>query len=170
MSLPVNINEVSDDALNLKNMMDKLLVKVNEAYQSYNVPLPDRQYWTMGLPVIDSAQLVITFNQMYLGMPGDQAMTPQRASQPRTVSVTISVARPFAVVGVNGRPPSANKIQESSALSAIDAWVLMESIWKYDVWDDSGSAYGPGIIATLNTPEPQGGFQVVNLELTMVVP
>lgn len=170
MSVVVNIDEVSDDALNLKNMMDGIIERVQRVYQINNVPLPPRQYWTMGLPTIDTEQVVVTFNQMYLGSPGDQATFPVRGNQPRTVTITISIARAFVSVGVNGRPPSAEKIQQSSSLAAIDAWVLMESVKYFDMWEDTGIGYGPGVIATLEAPEPAGGFQVVNLQLTMVVP
>jgi hypothetical protein len=82
--------------------------------------------------------------------------------------MTISIARATPIVGQNGRPPSADKIQVASETLAIDAWVLMESINQLDQWDATG--YGIGVIATLDVTEPEGGFQTTNMVLTMAVP
>ncbi len=163
-----DITDVSSDALNLKNMMDGVLERVESVYASYNVPLPDRRYWTMGQPTIDCEQLVVGFIQMYLGTPGDQASTPQRCDMPKTAVVTVSVSREIPVVGQNGRPPTAEKIEEGSYLSAIDAWILMEAMKVLDPWDET--SLGMGVIATIDSPNTEGGFSVVNMQISMVVP
>jgi hypothetical protein len=168
MSLPIRISDFSEETLNLKEMMDGILEKVCTVFQSYNVPLPSRQYWTMGQPAIDCEQLVVSFAQMYLGTPGDQATDPQRCHVPRTAVVNVILTRQIPVVGQNGKAPSANKIEESSYISAVDAWVLMESINLLDQWDESG--FGLGVIATLDMIGPEGGFTSVNLQLTLAVP
>jgi hypothetical protein len=168
MSPTTTIADVSEDALNLKNMMDGILSRIETVFQTYNVPLPTRRYWTMGEVAVDCEQVVVNFVQMYLGTPGDEASGPQRCNVPRTASVIISISRPVATVGQNGRPPSGDKITESSYSSAIDAWVLMECIREFDVWDDTG--YGLGVIATLDSSGPEGGFQTVNMQLTLGVP
>ena len=168
MAMPINVNEVSDDALNLKAMLDGIVEKIEAVFQTYNVPLPSRCYWMMGQPAIDCAQLVVSFVQMYLGAPGDQASTPQRCHVPRTAVVSIILSRPVPVVGQNGRPPSGNKIEESSYIAAVDSWVLMECINEFDQWDDTG--YGLGVIATLEVLGPEGGFISSVLQLTLAVP
>ncbi len=168
MAMAVDVTGYSEDALNLKNMLDGVVDRVISVYQSYNVPLPGRQYWTIGTPVVDCEQMVVAFNQLYLGAPGAPVGTPQRCNVPRTVTLTITIAREFPVVGQNGRPPSADKIQQASNMAVIDSWVLMESVRQFDMWDDTG--YGLGVIATLDAQEPQGGFQMVSMEITMAVP
>jgi hypothetical protein len=167
MSAAVNIGDISEDALNLRDMMNGVLERVESVFQSYNVPLPQRRYWTMGTPAIDCEQLVVAFNQMYLGSPGDQVSEPQRCNVPRTAILTISIAREVPTVGMNGRPPTAEKIQQGAEISAIDAWVLMSSMKSFDMWD---GVFGLGIIATLEAADIEGGFQVVSLELTLAVP
>ena len=167
MSAAVNIGDISEDALNLRVMMNGVLERVESVFQSYNVPLPQRRYWTMGTPAIDCEQLVVAFNQMYLGSPGDQVSEPQRCNVPRTAILTISIAREVPTVGMNGRPPTAEKIQQGAEISAIDAWVLMSSMKSFDMWD---GVFGLGIIATLEAADIEGGFQVVSLELTLAVP
>jgi hypothetical protein len=168
MAIATDISDVSNDALNLKYMMDGILEKVCTVFQSYNVQLPARRYWTLGSPAIDCDQLVVSFNGMYLGAPGSQVGEPQRCHMPRTATVTITVARNVPVVGQNGRPPSADKIELASAVSAIDAWVLMESLNLFDQWNDG--SYGLGVIATVDVAEPEGGFQIVSMDLTLAVP
>lgn len=169
MALPININDVSEDALHLKDLMDGVLERVCSTFQSYNVPLPDRRYWTLGgQTVVDCEQLVVSLVQMYLGVPGDEAASPQRCHVPRSASLSILLSRKIPTVGQNGKPPSGDKIEEASYISAIDAWVLMESINQLDQWDTTG--YGLGVIATLDVVGPEGGFQSTNLTLTMAVP
>lgn len=164
----IDITNVSDDALDLKELLEGVLERVATIFQSYNVPLPARQYWSMGQPAIDCEQLVVSFIQMYLGPPGDQASTPQRCNMPRTAVMTISLAREVPVVSQNGRPPDATKIQQASEISAVDAWVLMQSTNLLDMWEEGG--YGVGVIATVDAPSSEGGFQVVNMQITMAIP
>jgi hypothetical protein len=159
---------VSEDALNLKNLMDGILNRVVSIFQSYDIPLPTRQYWTVGLQAIDCEQLVVTLVQVYLGPPGDQASTPRKCNQPRTAVVTVSISREIPTVGQNGRPPSAQKISEAAEIATVDAWALMQSVDLLDQWEEDG--FGPGVIATVDIPQPEGGFQTVNMQLTMAVP
>jgi hypothetical protein len=168
MATPINITDVSADALRLKEMMDGVLERIQNVFQSYNVPLPSRQYWTMGTPAIDCEQLVVSFTQMYLGAPGDQTNGPQRCYVPRTATVEIMIAREVAVSGMNGRAPSAESIQKSSWMSAVDSWVLMDSLNSFDMWDETG--YGLGVVATLETAGFEGGYNAVILQLTLAVP
>jgi hypothetical protein len=168
MAMAVDISDIHEDALNLKNMMDGVLEKVCDVFQSYNVPLPNRRYWTLGAPVIDCDQVVVSLNSLYLGPPGAPVSEPMRCNMPRTATVTISIARGVPTVGMNGRPPTATKIEESSYISSIDAWVLMMSLNLFDQWADG--SYGLGVIANVDVLEPEGGFQIVNMELTLAVP
>jgi hypothetical protein len=149
-------------------MMDGVLERVETIFQSYNVELPQRRYWSIGQPAIDCEQVVVSFMQMYLGAPGDEATAPQRCHVPRSAVLTISIARAVPIVGQNGRPPSQEKIQQSSAVSTIDAWVLMDAVKLFDMWDNTG--YGLGVIATVEITPPEGGFQSVIMNLTMAVP
>jgi hypothetical protein len=164
----VSIATVNNDALNLKTFMDKVLDKIVETYADYNVPLPTRQFWTMGDPAIDCDQLCVSFVQMYLGLPGDEASQPQRCTQPRTAVLTVSVSREIPVVGSNGKAPTADKIQEGSQIAAVDAWMFMELINKLDQWEPG--EFGMGVIATAEAATAEGGFQTMRMQISMVVP
>ena len=163
-----NTAYVDDASLHLVNLLDGVLSKTIETFESFNVPLPSRRYWTMGEPAIDCAQLVVSFLQLYLGLPGDQASQPQRCSVPRSASLRISISREVPVVGANGKAPTPEKIQEASHITAIDAWVFMELINKLDQWEPG--EFGLGVIATAEVDAPEGGFQTTTMQVTMVVP
>lgn len=168
MPTEIDFTGVAEDATNLRDMFNGVLERVETVFQSYNVNLPSRRYWTMGQPAIDCEQLVIFFNQMYLGTPGAQVNEPQRCNVPRSATFTISISREIPVVGQSGKAPSPEKIQLASETLAIDAWVLMQSINLLDQWDDHG--FGLGVIATLETAPPEGGFQTASMQITMSVP
>ena len=163
-----DLSAVSEDALPLKNLLDGVMERVEAVYQSYNVPLPNRRYWMVGEPAYDCEQVVVAFDQLYLGPPGDEIAQPNRCNVPRSVTFRILVSREVAIVGVNGRPPSGDKIQQTSVLPSIDAWILMETVREFDMWDETG--YGLGVVANLQIAGPEGGHQTVGLQVTMAVP
>jgi hypothetical protein len=164
----IDFTGVAEDATNLRDMMEGVLERVQSIFQSYNVNLPERRYWTMGQPAIDCEQLVVSFVQMYLGAPGAQVGEPQRCHVPRSATLNIMISRATPIVGQNGRPPSPQKIQIASETLAYDSWVLMESVNLLDQWDETG--YGIGVIATLEVGAPEGGFQTTTMSVTMAVP
>ncbi len=167
-SQELDLTGVSEDAVNLRDMMQGVLERVQSVFQSYNVELPARQYWMMGQPAIDCEQLVIVFQQLYLGPPGAQVGEPQRCHVPRSATITIALSRATAITQQNGRPPSPERIEAASEVLAIDSWVLMESVNQLDQWDETG--YGVGVIATLDVSPPEGGFQTTSMTITMAVP
>lgn len=164
----VDITDVDDEALNIVELLDGVLQRVVSTFNSYNVPLPTRQYWTVGQQAVDCEQLTVTLVQIYLGAPGDEASSPQRCTQPRTAVMTVSLSREIPVVGQNGRPPSADKLEQAAQISAIDGYILMLSLNILDMWEPGG--FGVGVIATVDYPAPEGGFQTVNMQLTMAIP
>lgn len=163
-----SIADVSEDALNAKNLLDNVLATIVTIFNSYNVPLPSRRYWNVGQVAIDCEQLSVSLIQIYLGPPGDQASMPQRCNTPRTAVMMITIAREIPVVGMNGRPPAPEKISEGAEISAVDSWVLMESLNALDQWEPG--TFGVGTIATVDIPPPEGGFQLVTMQLTMAIP
>jgi hypothetical protein len=82
--------------------------------------------------------------------------------------MTVSLSREIPVVGQNGRPPSADKLEQAAQISAIDGYILMLSLNILDMWEAGG--FGVGVIATVDYPAPEGGFQTVNMQLTMAIP
>lgn len=157
VSQELDLSGVSEDAVHLRDLMEGVLERVQNVFQSYNVELPQRRYWMMSTPAIDCEQLVVYFQQLYLGAPGAEVGEPQRCHVPRSATMGIMIARQTPVVGQNGRPPSPEAIQAASESMAVDAWVLMESINQLDQWDDTG--YGVGVIATLEASPLKADFK-----------
>jgi hypothetical protein len=163
-----SIADVDESALNLVQLMGGVLERAVAAFESYNVPVPNRRYWTMGQPIIDCEQLAVGFIQMYLGPPGDEASRPQRCNSPRSAVLQVSIARSIPVVSNHGKAPTPEKIQEGAEISAVDAWTLMQMAADLDGWDDGG--FGLGVISTVEAPVAEGGLQVVNMQITLGVP
>jgi len=168
MGLNVNPATVSSDAKNLAILMQNVLNAVIDTYTSYTMPLPGRRYWTLGSPSVDCEQVVVSMLQMYIGSPGDEATAPRRCNDPRSVTLLVQVSREVPTVGANGRAPSGDAIQDGSEISAYDAWILLDSSRLLDRWDPA--SFGLGVIATVETNAPEGGFQTVSMTITMAVP
>lgn len=158
---------IDEDYTNLGALLKTTLETVVAVYATAGVPLPTRRYYTMGRPAEDCEQVVVSFLQMYLGAPGDQATDPQRCSAPRSAVLNISVTRNVAV-SQNASPPSPERIMNDADFSAADAWVLMEALREFDTW--GAGIPGPGVIATVAAPEQNGGVQTINMNLTVAIP
>jgi hypothetical protein len=168
MGTTIDTSTVSADAKNLANLMQGVLNAVINTYTSYTMPLPGRRYWTLGTPAVDCEQVVVSMLQMYIGSPGDEATSPRRCNDPRSATLLVQVSREVPTVGANGRAPSADAIQDGSEISAYDAWILLDSARELDRWDPA--SFGLGVIATVETGSPEGGFQTVSMTITMAVP
>jgi hypothetical protein len=165
----VNTSGVSDDAKNLANMLQGVLDRVITVYESYNMPLPGRRYYTFGVPAVECEQIVVSFIQMYLGTPGDEATQPRRCNDPRSATLNISVSRQVPTTQQNGSAPLADDIQDANRVAALDAWVLMDSVNLLDVWGEEGYP-GLGVIATVDGAQPEGGFTTTSMTITMAIP
>jgi len=167
----LDISGVSSDARNLADLLQELLNKVIETFDSYSMPTPTRRYYTFGAPAIDTEQVVVSLLQMYIGAPGDEATEPRRSNDPRSGTFLITLAREVPVTQANGNPPKADDIQKASEVSALDAWILMESAKAFDSsWGNLANGLGLGIIATVDVDPPEGGFQLTRMTLTMAIP
>ena len=163
-----SISGVDEDALSLKYLLDGVLSKTIEVFEEYNVPMPARRYWTVGTAPVDCEQVVVSFIQIYLGTPGDQAGQPLRTTSPRSAVLSIGISREVPVVGVNGRPPTGEKIQEGSEIAAVDAWQIMRLLSRLDQWEPG--EFGLGVIATADVSGAEGGFQTTTMQVTMAIP
>jgi hypothetical protein len=171
MALSVqDLGNVSDDAKALAQLMQTTLDRVTAIYESYSMPIPDRRYWTLGSPAVDCEQLVVTFMQMYIGSPGNEATEPSRCNDPRSATLQVRVSRNVPTVGVSSKAPKAEDIQSYSELTAYDAWVLLASVNQIETWSDA-DPLGLGVIATIDVADqPEGGYHTTVLTLTVAVP
>ena len=82
----------SEGALNLKNMLDGIVPRIEAAFAEYSVEVPNRRYWTMGQPAIDCDQIVVYFIEAFLGTPGEDIGQPQRCYVPRSATLRLPLA------------------------------------------------------------------------------
>lgn len=166
-----DISGVSSEARNLADFMQEILNKVISTFDDYSMPTPTRRYYTFGAPAIDAEQVVVSLLQMYIGAPGDEATEPRRSDDPRSGTFLITIAREVPVTMANGNAPKADDIQKASEVSALDAWILMESARSFDSsWAGIHGGLGLGIIATVDVDPPEGGFQITRMTITMAIP
>lgn len=159
---------INADAFVVVDMMERVLDAVVGLFEQQGVPLPTRRYWMMGpAPAEDCAQVVVCWVQGYLGVPGDQASDGNRCSEPRSGVLNIYITRDYPI-GQGGQPPSPEAITEASKWSAVDTAVLL---WGLEELNQFGDGFGtaPGVIATVNVSEPNGGVQSTVLNLTRIV-
>lgn len=162
--------QISDEAKNLTNLAQEVLDTVVGIYAQANVPLPSRQYWMVGQPAEDCEQVVVSLLQLYLGTPGDQAVTPQNCNEPRSAVFNISITRTTAVPQKGtSNPPLPASIITAAMWSATDLWLLIDNNKQFDKFDTLGGP-GLGVIITGTGATPEGGLQTVNVNLTVAVP
>jgi hypothetical protein len=164
-----SITGVSEDSLSLKVLLDQVLEVIVDRYAHHAVTLPSRRYWTMGQEAIDCEQLVLSFQQLYIGPPGDEATSPQRCNSPRSAVFKATIAREIPTTNGRGQIPTEDRIQEAAYISAVDAWVLLDCVAFLDQWEVTG-AFGLGVIGTVDAESPEGGFQTVTATFTIAVP
>lgn len=157
---------MDSEALVIVNMMGRLLDRLVGVYEQAGVPLPARRYWMFGPEVPeDCEQAVVTFVQSYLGIPGDQAAAPQQCHAPRTAVINIVITRNFPI-GEAAAAVSPERIIEASKWAAVDNAVLT---WALSDLTAIDGIPGPGVIATVNNPPPNGGVQSTVLNLSLMI-
>lgn len=147
---------------------------IQDAFNGYGVMLPGRQYITWGGrgdSVHDCEQLTISIEQVYTGMPGEQANTPQPCFGTNTVAFSVELVRciPTPTGKGGGRPPEAEKITEMARTQSRDAMILLEGGMNAIQAQDFLPGTGGGGVADVAPSPPQGGYQAVILTIIMPV-
>lgn len=155
---PVVTNNLDD----LWKLAEKILATVVQVYAREGIDLPARRYIALASPAQDCEQVTVSWQQAYIGPPGDEASVPQRCEAPRSAVFQVVITRCIPVVDDRNRAPQPKDISEASAVLMRDAWLLLDSIKEMDDY--------LGVIATVEASEAQGGLQSVILTLTLAVP
>lgn len=164
---PVSEYPINEEALIIVKMMDQLLETVVGIYEQQGVPAPARRFWMMNEPAEDCEQLVVSFQQGYLGVPGDAAAEAQNCNVPRTAVINIYVTREHPV-GEAGKAVNTERIIEASKWPAVDSAVLLWALNDLNQLADFLGP-GPGVIATVNVAPPNGGVQTTVLNLSRII-
>lgn len=141
--------------------------EVLAVYETAGVALPGRKLITVGTPVHDCEELVITFQQIAKGLPGQNEF-PQNCQSPATASFGVHLVRCFPTPqGRGGTPPAAEALTKNAEGLMVDAWLLMAAADNVNSDPLNGVA---GMIYSVSVGEPQGGLVAVLLEVQAVVP
>ena len=152
---------MSDSLDDLWQLADHILSKTVEVYARNGVPLPPRQYISVASPAQDCEQVTVSWQQAYIGPPGDEASMPQRCESPRSAVYQVVVTRCVPVADDRGEAPPPEVLSESARVLMQDAWLLLQSSREMDDY--------LGIIATVEGTDAQGGLQSTVLNLTLGV-
>jgi len=134
----------------LPSWLDAGFQCVVDHYTSVGVPLPERQYWTIGQTAHDCEQIVLVVQQMFLGT-ADNPMGTSQCNGPRSITFTIEVIRCVPVMSSRGQAPAAQAIEVSSVNPVIDMEILMDVAHCFD-------QFGTGIVVTIDALPASGGF------------
>jgi hypothetical protein len=151
----------TNDFDDLWKLAEKILATVVAIYARNGIDLPERRYIALATPAQDCEQVTVSWQQAYIGPPGDEASTPQRCEAPRSAVYQVVITRCIPVVDDRNRAPAPKDISEASAVLMRDAWLLLDSVKETDDY--------LGVIATVEAGEAQGGLQSVMLTLTLGV-
>ncbi len=151
------------DDLSLVTLAQTILDGVIDGYGAKSITLPGRQYYTVGTPANDCEQIVVAWQQAYLGLPGDEASLPQPCDATKTAVFSVQLCREMPVVSQSGKAPKAEDIQARSAALLLDAYVLFDVVSHID-------PFGLGVIVTVDVVEVSGGLGCVQVQTTLAIP
>lgn len=150
-------------AESLKTLMDGVLEAVLSVFEQAGVTLPARSYIAVGQPPHDCEQVTVSFQQLYLGPPGDEATAPQRCEAPRTAVLLVEIVRCTPQSGRTAGP-SVESLSAYGGERAIDAYLLLEAGAK------AADQWGLGTMADVSPGNDGGAMQAISMNLIVAVP
>ena len=135
-----------------------VLDAVVAAFAQQEVELPDRRFIHVGQAAHDQEQVVVSFEQMYIGTPGDQAQVPQKCDAQWTAVFSVQITRCVPGLGRAGAAPTVEDLTENAKKMMRDAAILFDAgLHAVDDWS--------GILADISVTDPQGKMQSVVMNL-----
>lgn len=149
--------------------------RVVAIYEQAGIDLPERRVWVIGEGVFDCEQLIVAFTGLSEGLIN--AENPQRSPCEVFVNATfkITVVRCVPTADARGNSPLVADMDAATDLSVIDAYLLMKSSCRFDMYGADviglhpSALGGMGVESSVEIEEPQGGFQAVTLNITTVI-
>ena len=135
-------------------------------FDAAGVDLPDRRLITIGTPVHDCEEVVVTFNDLAKGGLNEEASP--RCDSAVTVSLSVHVIRCFPTPPGRGSvPPAAEVLTVNAHEVMIDSWLLMDVV---RVLGNDPMLMFYEVEASVAPGEPQGGYLGTVLNLQAAVP
>src|SRR3954471_16962051 len=105
--------------------MKDIIESINAVFEAEGVTLPSRQYILIGEAAHDCEQLTVSFEQLYLGGPGDEVGAPLQCDAARTIVVQVQLVRCIPKP-TRQNAVSVEEMIESTEQLTRDAWLLLE--------------------------------------------
>jgi hypothetical protein len=172
--------DVVVDPLSLVRIGHALMARVQTVYAQAGVALPSRQIWIAGDGVYDCEQLIVSFQSLREGLIDTDTRSVASPSRPCETTIMavfkITVVRCIPVPDSRGNPPSAQEVSDATDVLATDAYLLMKSGCKFDMYGADiepplhpSALGGMGVDLNVEVEEAQGGMQAVSLNLTTII-
>lgn len=158
----------------------ELLQRIEEIYTESGVSLPDKRVWTLGQPIVDCEQAVVSLLSLAEGQPQANMQVSRPCDVPINATFQVSVFRCVPSGGNRGNMPSPESLANFADEVAQDAYILMylascldmfgADVYPADERDQFTSALGGrGFEANVEISEALGGYQGAVLTLTTVI-
>jgi hypothetical protein len=134
----------------LPKFLDDALQAVHNEYVSRSVPLPSREYWTIGQTAHDCEQVVLCMQQMALGTT-EQPLETIQCNGPRFITFTIEVIRCVPGLTQRGQAPDPESVEIASVNPVIDMEILMDCAKHFD-------PFMQGVVCTVDVIPASGGM------------
>ena len=151
----------------LTKFADYIMDTVVAVFTNALVELPPRRLMTVGEPVHDCEEVVLTFKSLENGAPGDTG-EPANCTSPLTSTFEVHLVRCFPTPAGRGMKAPDAEILTTNAIGLMnDSWLLMQAANAMN----SDPLYGLyGFIATVTPGEPSGGYVGIVLSIEAAVP
>lgn len=129
---------------------DQALKDVVEHYIKVGVPLPARQYWTLGQTAHDCEQCVLAIQQMFLGT-SEAPLDTSKCDGPRGLTFTLEVLRCVPTLTNRGQAPVGDAIEVASVNPVIDMEIMLDLTPYFD-------PYNIGVVVNVDPLNAEGGY------------
>jgi hypothetical protein len=130
--------------------VEKAMADIIRHYVGIGVPLPARQYWTIGTTAHDCEQMVLAVQQMFIGT-AEQPLETTQCNGPRGITFTVEVVRCVPSLDNRGRAPEGEAIEVASVNPVIDMEVMLDLATYFD-------PYSLGVVVNVDPITASGGM------------
>jgi hypothetical protein len=139
-------------------MAQEVLARLRNSAVELGVTLPTRQFiYPTGVP-IDCEQVAVVFGGWVIDPPQEGMTMCMRFRWCAQIGIAIGRCTPAVPTRGSTSAPPMDRMMAAAQISSADAELLIHTV----------STFGEiGADLSLTTPEPEGGFQAVQLQVTL---
>lgn len=155
--------------LDLSTLAHDLLASVVGRLTAAGIVLPTRRYVWVGAVAVDCEQVVVSYEQSFLGLPGLQDASAIQCSVLRSAQFAISIIRCVPSPDRSGTPPSVESLDAVATVMLTDALELMRQVVTGYRDRDFSSTCDSMSILNVVPVGPSGGYGGVTMHVQVQV-